>query len=152
MELWSAMSKRRSVRNFSILPPSDAMIEKLLEAARAAPSAGGLGSRKVFVVKAESKRRALADACHGQEFVAQAHVVLLFCADLDRITPYGDRGRNLYCIQDVAASVQNVLLRAVDIGLGACWVGAFDEGTVSEIIGLKEGIRPLALVPVGYEA
>ena len=135
-----------------MLPPTDAMIERLLEAAKAAPSAGGLGSRKVFVVKAESKRRALAGACFGQDFVAQAQVVLLFCADLESIAPYGDRGRDLYCIQDVAASVQNVLLRAVDIGLGACWVGAFDEGKVSEILGLKEGIRPVSLVPVGYEA
>ena len=53
--------------------------------------------------------------------------------------------------QDTAAAVENALLMAVNMGLAACWVGAFDENKVSEICGLPEYLRPVALIPIGYE-
>jgi nitroreductase len=151
MELWTAMQKRRSVRTFSPMAPGDRDIEKVLDAARSAPSAGGLDSRQFFVVKGGSRKEELGKACMGQEFVGKAPFVIVFCADLDRIAPYGDRGRDLYCIQDVAASVENALLRMVDLGLAGCWIGAFDEEKVRSVLGLNKNLRPVAIVPIGYE-
>jgi nitroreductase len=151
MDLWTVMKMRRSVRKFAPVQPPDSTVEKLLDAAKLAPSAGGLEARMVFVVKPPTKRRDLAAACHDQSFVGDAPFSLVFCADLRKIEPYGERGRDLFCIQDVSAAVENVLLRAVDLGLAGCWVGAFDESKVRELLGLPDNLRPLVVVPIGYE-
>jgi len=63
-------------------------------------------------------------------FIPRAPLVVVACADRSIVSRYGDRGLRLYCIQDTAASVQNLLLAAQDLGLGTCWVGAFDEQKV----------------------
>jgi nitroreductase len=152
MDLWTVMKMRRSVRKFAPVAPPDSTVEKLLDASKLAPSAGGLEARRIFVVKPPTKRKELAEACFDQSFVGEAPFALVFCADLERISAeYGDRGRDLYCIQDVSAAVENVLLRAVDLGLSGCWVGAFDESKVKELLGLPDNLRPLAVVPIGYE-
>jgi len=65
---------------------------------------------------------------------------------------YGDRGEYLYALQDSAAAVENILLAAVDRGLAACWIGAFDEKAVREALSLPMPITPVALIPVGYSA
>jgi nitroreductase len=65
---------------------------------------------------------------------------------------YGQRGRDLYCIQDTAAAAENLLLAAADADLGGCWVGAFDEHRVAQILGLAPGWRPVALLALGYPA
>ncbi len=74
------------------------------------------------------------------------------CADLRIASRYGERGKELYCIQDTAFSVQNMLLAAHDQGLGTCWVGAFKEELVKEILSLPDYLRPVVLIPVGYPA
>lgn len=151
MDFDEVVRMRRSVRSYHPFPPSGGDIRKILEAADKAPSAGGLKSRRVFVITSQSLRKKLAAASLDQEFIAEAPVVLVFCADLDRISEYGERGRRLYCIQDTSAAVENALLKAVDLGLGACWVGAFDEDDVSRLCRLPTWLRPIALVTVGYE-
>ncbi|MGA1822776.1 MAG: nitroreductase family protein [Thermoplasmatota archaeon] len=151
MDFELVLKNRRSVRSFSNFAPPERDVEKIMAAARMAPSAGNLKARQIIVMKKGSKSRALAEASGGQEFVADAPFVLVFCADLKKIEPYGERGRDLYCIQDAAASVENALLMAVNIGLAGCWVGAFDEERVREICGLPDYLRPVALIPIGYE-
>jgi nitroreductase len=151
MEFDEVLKNRHSVRSYTAQIPADSDIAKILKAADMAPSAGGLKSRRVFVVKDRRLRRELAIAAHHQDFVAQAPIVLVFCADLDMIATYGRRGRELYCIQDTAAAVENALLKAADLGLGSCWVGAFEEEIVSGICRLPTWLRPVALVTIGYE-
>jgi nitroreductase len=74
-------------------------------------------------------------------------------ADLDASARgYGSRGENLYAIQDTAAAIENVLLAVVAEGLGACWVGAFEEEKASAALGLSARLRPLALLPIGHPA
>lgn len=97
-------------------------------------------------------RTALARAALDQEFLAQAPAVLVVCLNYSRITKYGRRGRDLYAIQDAAAATQNLLLAAHEAGFGATWVGAFDEGAVSRLLGLPNHVRPVALVPIGRPA
>ena len=83
----------------------------------------------------------------------EAPVVLVVCVDLPEAQGrYGARGRDLYSLQDTAAAVQNVLLLAHSMGLGTCWVGAFNEAQAAKAIDLPDLLRPVALIPVGYPA
>jgi len=65
---------------------------------------------------------------------------------------YGVRGINLYCLQDTAAAIQNMLLAACALGLAACWVGAFNEEEATRVLKIPNGVRPVAIIPVGYPA
>ena len=87
----------------------------------------------------------------NQDFIYDAPVNIVVCAHLERIASYGRRGIELYCLQDVAASVEHILLLAVDYGLSACWVGAFDEDRVSKILDIPLYVRPVAIIPIGYQ-
>lgn len=125
----------------------------MLESAHLAPSAGNLEPWKFVVVRRDDLKEELAQAAHGQDFLASAPVSIVVCADPARsASQYGERGAELYCLQDTAAAVQNLLLTATAYGLGSCWVGAFDEKQVKETLGLDDNLRPVAIVPVGYPA
>jgi nitroreductase len=152
VETYEAILTRRSVRRFEDRPLSREQLERLLEAARWAPSAGNLQPWIFVVATSEDTRAALAAAAFGQRFVAEAPAVIGVAASPPERSPYGRRGRELYCLQDTAAAVQNVLLAAHDMGLGACWVGAFDDAAVSGALELRGDERPVALVAVGYPA
>lgn len=150
MDVLSLIKKRRSIRHFKgdAVPNED--VEKLLEAARWAPSAGNRQPVEIVVVESDSQKRQLVEAALGQRFIEAAPVVFVFCADLDRSSArYGTRGSSLYAIQDTAAATQNVLLTATDLGLGTVWVGAFDEERAAKILKLPSNVRPLAIVPIG---
>ena len=77
----------------------------------------------------------------------------MVCADSPRSEQrYQERGRALYCIQDTAAAIQNILLCAKEAGLGTCWIGAFNETNCAEVLNLNDNLRPVAIIPVGYPA
>ena len=118
-----------------------------------APSAGNRQPWHFYVVTNETVKNGLAGAAYGQEFVSQAPVVIVVCA-LPSMSAdvYNERGRNLYCIQDTAAAIENLLLAAESLGLGTCWVGAFDESHASRALKLPRERRPVGMVPVGRPA
>ena len=127
------------------------MVDLLIEAACCAPSAGNMQPWEFIVVRDEEVKERLAKAAGDQSFISEAPVVCVVCAVPGRSgSRYGDRGRELYCLQDTAAAVQNLMLTASANGLGSCWVGAFDEDKVSEILAIPGEARPIALIPVGY--
>lgn len=146
------IKKRRSIRAFMDKPIPEEILEQLIEALIWAPSAGNLQSRKFFFIYNQQIKEKLVQAAWGQDFIAQAPLVIVGCADHNIKTRYGSRGVELYAPQDVAASVQNLLLVACELGLGTVWVGAFDEKTVSKILKLPNSLRPVTIVPVGYPA
>ena len=150
MEIFRAICERRSIRKFKPKAIAKDLIKKILEAGIDAPSAGNLHSRFFYVVENETMRRQLAAAAPDQDFIATAPVVLVVCRDSRIASTYGQRGVRLYAIQDSAAAIQNMLLAAYALGLGTCWVGAFDERKVTTILKLPENLRPVAIVPVGY--
>ena len=151
MDVYEAIDSRACVRSFTGGDVPREIINKLLEAAVRAPTAGGIEPWRFSVVRDQGMKEKLAEAAFGQSFVAQAPVVIVVCADLDLCARgYGSRGETLYAIQDTAAAVQNILLAVVAEGLGACWVGAFDEDAASRAIALPHRTRPLAIVPVGH--
>jgi nitroreductase len=149
LDLYDVINNRRSVRSFSRENVPEAVLEKILEYANLAPTAGNLQSRDFVVVKEPETKRRLAEAALGQDFIYQAPVVVVVCANMERAKPYQKRGEELYCIQDATAAIQNMLLTVHAEGYGACWVGAFSEKKVSEILGIPEGVRPLAIIPIG---
>ena len=153
MDLFEAIKTRRSIRAFTREEISDREIEKILDAARWAPSAGNIQPWIFVVVKDPGTKRRLSEAALSQFFIEEAPVVIVVCADQERSRRgYGSRGADLYCIQDTAAATQNILLAAHALGLGACWVGAFNEEEVKLILRIPRGIRPVAIVPIGHPA
>jgi nitroreductase len=151
LDVFEAIKSRRSVRAFSEERVSDKDLWKLLNAARMAPSAGNIQPWSFVVVRTSQIKRRLAEAALNQHFIEEAPVVVVACADEERSKQgYGSRGEHLYCIQDTAAAVQNILLAAVALGLGACWVGAFHENEVRDALNIPAGLRPVAIVPVGW--
>jgi nitroreductase len=150
MDVKEVIQNRHSVRNFSDKMPPKKIIDEIIQFANLAPSAGNLHARDFIIIDDETIKKQLSTAAYNQAFLAEAPINIVVCANLNRISPYGKRGRELYCIQDASAAVENILLLAVDSGLDACWVGAFDEQKVSSILHLPSYIRPIAILPLGY--
>jgi len=100
-------------------------VAQVLAAANAAPSAGNLQGYEIFRVTHEKERTALARAALDQFFVAQAPVVLVFCANQARsAAKYRERGARLYAIQDATIACAFAMLAATALGLGTVWVGS----------------------------
>jgi len=153
MDVFEAIKGRRSIRAYRDIDVSQGIVEKLIEAARWAPSAGNIQPWEFIIVRNSETKRRLAEAALGQSFIEEAPVVIVVCADGERSARgYGTRGRTLYCIQDTAAAIQNIHLAAYALGLGTCWVGAFREDEARKILNIPEGVRPVAIIPVGYPA
>lgn len=151
MELFEAIKNRRSIRAFRPEPIPDDVLNKILEAACWAPSAGNLQPWEFIVVKDLAIKRGLSRAALDQSFIYEAPVDVVVCANEDRSSwRYGARGRDFYSLCDSSAATQNLLLVAHGLGLGACWIGAFHDEEVSRVLGLPSGVRPVAIVPIGY--
>jgi nitroreductase len=152
MGILKVIKNRRSVRDFTDRKIPDDALDALIDAIRWAPSAGNLQSRKFYFVFDEDLKKRLAGAAWNQNFIKQAPVAVVACINLKIARQYGERGVNLYCIQDASASIMNMLLMAQDLGLGTVWVGAFNESEVFKIMNLPDYLRPVAIVPIGYPA
>ncbi len=149
MELDEVIEKRRTIRAFKGGEIEEAKVGKILKAACMGPSAGNLQSFRIYRVSSKDKLRKLSRAAFGQEFISQASMCLVFCADPERAAgQYGKRGRELYSLQDATISAVFAVLKAVDEGLATAWVGSFDEAGVSDAIGAGN-LRPVAIIPIG---
>ena len=152
MEFSEVLAKRRSVRHFNKLEVSDSDVRALIEAAVSAPTAGNIQPWRFTIVRSPEARERLAAALR-QRWATAAPVVIVVSVDPRPCAArYAERGERLYCIQDTAAAVENILLTAVDRGLASCWIGAFDASAVREALGIQAPIEPIAILPVGYSA
>ena len=150
MKLDEAIQKRRSIRAYKTQDVPQEVVDKLIEAASYAPSAGNVQPWNFVVARKPETKKKLAQAAH-QDFIEEAPVVIVVCANEQRAEQgYGFRGKTLYCIQDTAAATQNILLTAHSLGLGTCWIGAFNEEQARKAVNAPEEIRPVAMIPVGY--
>jgi nitroreductase len=145
MNFFDVVKTRYSIRQFLDKDVPDILIEKVLELSKLAPSAGNLQAYKVVIVKDEETKKRL--------HPIGAPVFLIICA-LPEVSAarYGDRGRNLYSIQDATIFASYIQLAAVDLGLATVWIGAFRENGVREILKLGTDLRPLAMILLGYPA
>jgi nitroreductase len=149
MDVIDVIRKRRSVRSYTDQPVEREKIDRLLEAARLAPSASNRQEWRFVVVTDPRRRELLAEAANRQEFVGQAPVVIAACAETD--------GHVMTCGQacypiDVAIAIDHITLQAVAEGLGTCWIGAFSEPQAKEILGIPDEIRVVEMLTVGYPA
>ncbi|MHC3129057.1 MAG: nitroreductase family protein [Candidatus Bathyarchaeota archaeon] len=153
MDVLEAINERRSIRAFTDEKVSEKDVERLIDAARWAPSAGNTQPLELVVVKDKEMKRKLSEAALNQTFIQKAPVVIVVCADLNRSSRgYGSRGKHLYSLQDTAAATENILLAAQELGLATCWVGAFREKEVAKAVKAPRNLKPVAIVPVGHPA
>jgi nitroreductase len=180
--VFEAIEKRRSIRRFKASEMTEREIERLLEAARLAPSGSNVQPWRFIIVKDKQLKSLLREACFNQEFVEQASVVFVCCGDLhswkktreysQEVLGRGDihlsreaetalnariekavtaemRQRVPTTLLDVAIAIEHIVLEAVEMGLGTCWVRLFDEKRVRSLLSLPEHLHIVALLPVG---
>jgi nitroreductase len=149
MDVFESIAARKSVRAFVDRPVNDDELARVLEAARAAPSARNGQETRFVVVRERAMRERLASEAARQPFIGTAAVLLACCARTD--------GRVMRCGQaaypiDVAIAVDHLTLAAAALGLGTCWIGSFDEALVKELLGIPREIRVVQLMPLGWPA
>ena len=149
MDVMEAIRKRCSVRSYQDRAVEMEKLEGILEAARLAPSASNRQEWRFIVVQDKNIRQRLMQAAKGQAFVGQAPVVIACCATTDNHVM--TCGQMCYPI-DVAIAIEHMALKATEEGLGTCWVGAFYEDKVREILGIPQDIRVVELLALGYPA
>jgi nitroreductase len=112
-----------------------------------------LQARSVVIVKDKEIKEKISQAALGQDFIVEAPVVFVICANLEESAQkYGKRGEELYSIQDATIFASYLQLAVTSLDLACCWIGAFAEDEVSEILKLPKEMRTIAIIPVGQPA
>ena len=149
MDLMEAIKTRRSIRRYKPLQVPESLLREVLNAARLAPSADNAQPWKIIVVRDEQVKAKLASACNGQKFMAQAPIILVSCGIPEDAFPTVGGYMSSHVI-DATIAVDHLTLAAHSLGLGTCWIAAFKEDKVREILGIPEDVRVIALTPLGY--
>ena len=151
MDLDKCINRRRSIRKFKDKPVDPDDVLKLIDAAKKAPSAGNLQSWKFIVIKKQSTINKIADACFQQNWISEAPLIIVVVANIEEIKRmYGVRGEMLYSIQNCAFAAENLILKAVDLGLDTTIVSAFEEGMMKRLLKIPDNFRPQIIITVGY--
>ena len=152
-DFFSTVRHRHSVRQYLDSSVEKEKIHAIIEMACAAPSAVDLQSYQIFVITDQQKRDSLRDLSYDQDFISLAPVSIVFCADTKRAEQkYGERGSELYAIQDATIAAAYSQLAIVAAGLASTWVGFFDDQKLSEFLSLGDGVKPIAIICAGYAA
>ncbi|HOS99629.1 MAG TPA: nitroreductase family protein [Acidobacteriota bacterium] len=153
MDCYDAILTRRSIRRFTAEPVEEELLERLLRAAMAAPSARNMQPWELVVVTAAVRRRQLAEIIPHGKMLSEAPLALLLCGNLERSV---DDTRPPYWVVDCAAAAQNVLLAAHSLGLGGVWLGVFPREDrmqgVAAVLDLPDTIVPHSLLALGHPA
>lgn len=148
MDAMEAILTRRSIRAYTDDPVTDEQVETLLRAAMAAPSAGNSQAWAFVVIRDRELLDAVPAVHPYAKMTPQAPLAILVCGDVSAEKYPG------FWVQDCSAAVENLLLAAHAMGLGAVWTGIYpDESRVEgfrRLFSLPEHIVPLALVPLGF--
>ena len=151
-ETIASIMGRRSIRRYRSTPVDRDVVEALLKAGMAAPSASNRQPWELVVVTDKDTRECLARIHPYAKMVTQAPVCIIVCGNRRRF--YRDEELRGYWIQDCSAVTENILVAATSFGLGTCWCGVFPNKAVVEpvsgVLGLPEGVTPLNLIAVGY--
>jgi len=146
MEFTEVLAKRRSTRAFTDRKVSRDEIETLLKAAILAPSACNMQSWHFYAVTDETVKSHF-DFCAS--WAKNAPVIFVICTDGENIiNRFGERAKT-FILQDTSLAAENLLLSAANMGLGGCFMGAFDENKCRALLNIPEKYRIVALIPVG---
>src|SRR3989338_3968486 len=128
MELDQVIKERKSVRKFKSLNVPWYIISERLEAAIQAPSSGNVQNWRFIIIRNKETREKIAKICDEQYWMLKAPMLIVVCSEVTKIKRmFGARGEALYAVQNCSAAIQNMLLKAHELGLGTTWIGAFDE-------------------------
>ncbi|MFO7896367.1 MAG: nitroreductase family protein [Candidatus Cloacimonadales bacterium] len=145
--LLEAIKNRFSVRKFLDQPIEKEKLDEILEAARLAPSARNIQPWKFVVIQSQQQREALAAICKGQKFVAAAPLTIaICCTNLDYQMSCGQTA----AVIDGALAGEHIVLQAAELGLGSCWIGAFFQDQLAQLINLPADWQVIGLLPIGY--
>jgi len=151
MNLFEAIENRRTIRGFSKAPVEFDKISLIIQTATQAPSPGNLQNWKFIIVTEKEKIKAIPDYCNDQLWIAEAPVVIIACALPEwAIERFGEPNGRDFTIQGVSAAIQNMLLAAHSLELGAAWVGSFDKDMLKDKFQIPPDVEPIALIPIGY--
>jgi nitroreductase len=149
--LMDIIEKRKSIRSYKPQEVSEEDLNYVLEAFRKAPSAKNLQPWKLIVVRDRKKIDDLAVACNNQTFLKQAPLLIVACALENKA--YGKLGGYMNSFPvDIGIAMEHLILAATEKGLGTCWIGAFNEKLVKDVLDIPDNVRVVALTPLGYPA
>ncbi|MEM3437764.1 MAG: nitroreductase family protein [Nitrososphaerales archaeon] len=147
MNVFDAIKLRRSIRRYKPKEVEKEKLIRIIEAGRLAPSATNSQPWHFIIVKNPEIKRKLGES-YPKEWFVNAPVIIVACADPSKAWVRGD-GEEYWKV-DVAIALQNMILCAVEEGLGTCWIANFNEKIVKEVLGIPQGIRVVAMTPLGY--
>lgn len=161
LDLQQAIKDRRSIRKYQSKDVPEELLSRIIEAGRQAPYAAERWL--VIIVKDTKTKKAMLEDFNAEYrnlHVPSAPVNLVVCSDLRKqnLPPLAKKyhGKDdswlVFSIQEIGAMIQNMLLTAHENGLGACWNGTFSDRRVAEVLNLPDGIRPMAIISLGYPA
>jgi nitroreductase len=149
MYVSEAIEKRRSVRVYQNKSVPEAKLRKVLEAARLAPSSRNSQAHKFIVIKDHQLRKELANEATSESFIVGAPVIIVAVAlDPEYVMPSGVPAHPV----DIAIALDHMTLVAVEEGLGTCWIGAFYQDRVKQILSIPDKYKVVALLSLGYPA
>lgn len=148
MSVMDAIKGRKSIRKYADKPIENEKLIKVLEAGRLAPSARNEQNWKFVVVRDNSLRHNLVDACMGQKFVEEAPVTLVICTNNERNMSCNQPARTIDC----SIALSFMMLQASELGLSTCWLGSFSNDKVKEVLNIPKEYNVVAVTPLGYAA
>lgn len=149
MEFSDLIRKRYSVRAYKPDPVEEEKLQRVLEAMRLAPTATNNQAFQFVVVHTAGREEEL-KRIYSRDFFAEAPIVVCACG-IPADNWVRKDGKN-YNDVDVAIAMDHLILAATNEGLGTCWIGAFDAQAAKEVLGLPDGVEPIAFTPLGYPA
>ena len=147
MEFLELTKKRYSVRAYKSTPVEYDKLEEVLEAARMAPTAANRQPFQLIIIPTKGRESELLRIYNKPWFV-EAPVVICACGITSESWVRQD-GKN-YCGVDVAIAMDHLILAATDLGLGTCWVGAFNPEEARKVLKIPDELEPIAFTPLGY--
>ena len=145
MNFLELTKKRYSVRAYKSTPVEDEKLKYILEAARMAPTGSNQQAFQLIVVHTKGREEELR-RIYDKDWFVQAPIIICACATRSPGQFY-DECRNY---RNVAIVMDHLILAATNLGLGTCWIGAFDPKAARDILGLPEEIKPIVFATVGY--
>jgi nitroreductase len=147
MEYFELINKRHSVRSYMADIIEEEKLNKILDAARLAPTAANRQPFKIIVIHTEGHAEEL-KSIYGRDWFVQAPVIICVCSIPGKAWVRSD-SKN-YSDVDAAIVMDHIVLAATALGLGTCWIGAFNIEAAKKVLGLEDGLEPVAFTPVGY--
>ncbi len=151
MDLFEVIQTRKSVRKYIDKPVETKKIEQVMTAAQLAPSWRNGQCWKFIVVNDPQKKKELI-RCTGtfnMSWLGKEHAIIVACGNPEQS---GFRNDKYYYMVDVAIAMENLVLAATALGLGTCWIGAFDEKKMKALLNIPQNFRIVAITPLGYPA